>query len=710
MSFINIIRRFLPFLAWFENYSSTTLRADLISGITVALVLIPQSMAYAQLAGLPAYYGLYASFLPPVTAALFGCSRQLATGPVAVVSLMSAAALEPLATKGGEAFIAYSVLLALAIGIFQLSLGLLRLGLVVNFLSHPVVIGFTNAAAIIIATSQLGNMLGVTVDNADHHYETIINVIKEAADYTHLPTLGFAVFSFTIMIVLKKINPRLPNVLIAVVLTTVLSWMFGLEKTQKINITAIRSEDIVEKIRDYNSAVKEADELAKKLTSSNAQLTEAKKTKGAHSIAALEITQEIDRSNLLKDELKKRGRLLRVQLRNFKIEADKDNDGKVVYKLREPYSKSPVYHMVVKNKPIADDGIILSCGGNVLGAIPKGLPTFAFPKFDLHIFTTIFPNAIIISILGFMEAISIAKAMATRTGQRIDPNQELTGQGLANILGSLGQSYPVSGSFSRSAVNLQAGAVTGLSSVFTSALVILTLMFFTPLLYYLPQSVLASIIMMAVIGLINIKGVLHVWHAQKYDGIACVLTFLFTLAFAPHLDKGILIGVVFSLGHYLYRNMKPQVVLLSRHDDGTLRNSDMYGLNRCEHISAISFEGSLFFANTSYLEDQVLAQVALKPGLRHVIFCCESINEVDASGEEALGTIITRLADRNIDVSFTGLKDQVIEVFKRTSLYAKIGQGRIFRTEAEAINKVHHTAHIDSTERECPLIRVCYIR
>src|SRR6056297_2076940 len=224
-----MLKMFFPFIEWFKDYNSETLRIDFISGLTVALVLIPQSMAYAQLAGMPAYYGLYASFLPPMIAALFGSSRQLATGPVAVVSLMTAASLEPLASAGSEAFIAYAIVLALTVGIFQLLLGILRLGLIVNFLSHPVVNGFTNAAAIIIGTSQFSKLFGVYVDKAPHHYETIWRVCNAAVHYTHWPTLAMAVLAFGIMYGLKKINPRIPNVLVAVVVTTLLAWALGFE-------------------------------------------------------------------------------------------------------------------------------------------------------------------------------------------------------------------------------------------------------------------------------------------------------------------------------------------------------------------------------------------------------------------------------------------------------------------------------------------------
>jgi MFS superfamily sulfate permease-like transporter len=259
-----MIYKFLPFLLWFKDYSIGKFRIDLLAGITVALVLIPQSMAYAQLAGLPAYYGLYAAFLPPMVAALFGSSRQLATGPVAVVSLMSAASLEPLATAGSPEFIAYSIVLAMTVGIFQFSLGVLRLGLVVNFLSHPVVNGFTNAAAIIIASSQFSKFFGVYVDKAEHHYETLIRVAQAAIDYTHFPTLLYGVGAVAIMYTLRKINPRIPNVLIAVAVTTVLSYFTGFNKDSYVASDAIQINGFEEKVEAFNHSVREIERVGQK--------------------------------------------------------------------------------------------------------------------------------------------------------------------------------------------------------------------------------------------------------------------------------------------------------------------------------------------------------------------------------------------------------------------------------------------------------------
>ena len=417
--------KLFPFLRWFPM-GADSLRHDFIAGITVALVLIPQSMAYAQLAGLPAYYGLYAAFLPGMVAALWGSSKQLATGPVAVVSLLTASALAPLAQVGTEQFVALAILLALLVGIVQFVLGVFKLGVVVNFLSHPVIVGFTNAAAIIIGLSQLNKIFGVKMPRSEHFMNDIWAVVQNLGG-THWPTLAMGVVAFAMMWAMKKYAPKVPGVLVAVVLTTLVSWAIGYE----------------------------------------------------------------------------------------------------------------------------------SMGGQVVGAIPPGLPSVALPHIDLGIATDLLVSALIISLVGFMEAISIAKAMAAKTKDRVDPNQELIGQGVANIVGSFTQAYPSSGSFSRSAVNLNAGARTGMSSVFTGLIVLGTLLVLTPLLYHLPQAVLAAVIMMAVVGLINLKAIKHAWEANKHDGVASVVTFLATLAFAPHLDNGILVGAGLAVGLFLYRTMKP---------------------------------------------------------------------------------------------------------------------------------------------------------
>ncbi len=572
-SFMEMIQRFLPFLKWFPM-DGETIRADLIAGITVALVLIPQSMAYAQLAGLPAYFGLYASFLPVMVAALWGSSKQLGTGPVAVVSLLTAvavgSALQSNLPEGVSSidamtqeqliqfYVPLAVLLALLVGLFQLTLGALKLGVVVNFLSHPVIVGFTNAAAMVIGLSQLNKIFGVTKDRSDFFIGDIWGVLQQVGD-THLMTLFMGVLAFAIMMGAKQFMPKLPGVLLAVVITTVLSYMIGFQ----------------------------------------------------------------------------------------------------------------------------------GMGGAVVGEIPEGLPAMKVPTINFEVLGILFTSAIVISMVGFMEAISIAKAMAAKTKDRVDPNQELIGQGLANIVGSFSQAYPASGSFSRSAVNLNAGAKTGMSSVFTAVLVLITLLFLTPLLYHLPKAVLAAVIMMAVIGLINFKAFKHAWVANKHDGTASVVTFVATLGFAPHLDQGIMIGALLALGLYLYTTMKPRVAILGRYADGTLRDISVHNLPQDKRIVVLRFDGSLYFANVSYFEEAILEALCARPDVKYVLVVGDAINQLDASGEEMIHQLVNRLQDNDITLVFSGLKAQIHKVMQRTGLFGHIGAENIHPNEDMAIDYIY---------------------
>jgi len=365
------------------------------------------------------------------------------------------------------------------------------------------------------------------------------------------------------------------------------------------------------------------------------------------------------------------------------------------------------WRLLVGNKSLDEASLILTSGGAVVGVVPPGLPSFGLPSLNLDIISQLLPYAAIISLLGFMEAISIAKAMAAKTGQRLDPNQELIGQGIANILGSFGRSYPTSGSFSRSAVNLQAGAVTGLSSVFTSLMVLILLLFFTRLLYNLPQSVLAAVIMLAVVGLINVNGIIHAFKAQWYDGVISVVSFFATLAFAPHLDKGIMLGVGLSLGVYLYKSMRPKVAALAMHPDCSLRDANHFGLRQCKHIAVVRFDGPLFFANASFLENKIAERINRMPQLRHFLIVCNGINDMDASGEETLSLLVDRVRNAGYKISFSGINENMLGVMQRTHLLAKIGEENIFPLTAEAVGAIHGDTHRGSDENDCPLLRVC---
>lgn len=579
------LSRFFPFLKWFP-LPPGAFSADMIAGVTVALVLIPQSMAYAQLAGLPAYYGLYAAFLPGIVGALWGSSKQLATGPVAVVSLLTASALIPLIgapdTLTEQQMIARyvpaAITMALLVGLVQFSLGFFRLGVVVSFLSHPVVVGFTNAAAIIIGLSQLNKVFGVSMERSEHFLNDIWHVAQQVPN-THIPTLIMGVSAFAIMWGLKRYFPKIPGVLVAVVLTTVVSWFIGFHE---------------------------------------------------------------------------------------------------------------------------------NLGGKVIGVIPEGLPTFERPSLNLQELLSLLPSAIVISLVGFMEAISIAKAMAAKTKDRIDPNKELIGQGLANVVGSFTQSYPTSGSFSRSAVNLNAGAMTGMSAVITGVVVLITLLFLTPLLYHLPQSVLAAVIMMAVIGLINFRAFKHAWLSHRHDGIASLITFFATLGFAPHLDKGVMAGAGVALGLYLYRTMSPRVAILGRYQDGTFRDLKVHpDLPTDPRIIVMRFDGSLYFANVAYFEEAILGAVADFPDASYVLVMGDGINEVDASGEEVLHNLVERLEDSGVNMVFSGLKKQILDMAKRTGLYSLIGAQNIHPTEEMALENIYKWLEVEESGEQdflCPLL------
>ncbi|UCH53425.1 MAG: STAS domain-containing protein, partial [Pseudomonadota bacterium] len=683
-------------------------RNDAIAGVTVALVLIPQSMAYAQLAGLPAYYGLYAAFLPPMVGALFGSSRLLATGPVAVVSLLTAAALEPIAASGSAGYVAYAIMLSLLVGIFQLGLGLLRLGVVVNFLSHPVIVGFTNAAALIIATSQLDKIFGVRVDKAEHHYETVWNTVVAAATQTHLPTLLFAIGAFGIMIALRRINPRIPNVLIAVAVTTVISFVIHFERIVDVPVEQITAEYVQEIARENNTLKRELPALNKAIADAEKRYHDTLERRGPEDSRTILAHHNWETLRNKRDRRIKTLKSDVEQLRKSRFEYVPGTDGNPGnYYLRgHAPEDARTDGRQWRVRGVEGDAVIMNGGGNVVGSIPRGLPELSFPRFDLGVVLQLLSAAIAISLIGFMEAISIAKAMAAKTRVKLDANQELIGQGFANVVGSLSQSYPTSGSFSRSAVNMSAGGVTGFSSVVTSVIVIVTLLWLTPLLYHLPQATLAAVIMMAVVGLINIKAVKHAWHANKQDGIVAVVCFVLTLAFAPHLDKGILIGAGLALVLYLYRTMQPRVAVLARHPDGTLRDAEVFRLQTCENITMIRFDGQLYFANTSHFEDKVMERVATKPELRYVIVVADGINQIDATGEDMLAQLTERLENNNIVVLFTGLKKQVTDVMQRTGLYQRLGAERFFRTEDMALEYAWKQLG-ENHDVDCPLNIVC---
>ena len=599
---MNWITRLFPFLLWIKDLSNPkNLKADILAGTTVAFVIIPQSMAYAQLAGLGPQYGLYASFLPVLIGALMGSSRQLSTGPVAVVSLLTAAALGEIVTDPSS-YAVYAALLALIVGVFQFSLGILRLGFVINFLSHPVVTGFTNAAAIIIGASQLPKVFGIrvissndtdwesacqpltiierieSVDvnglhaicNADQSYQTIARLLEAAVFHTHLPTLAMAISGVLGIVLFQRFFPRLPAILSVAVLSTVASFLM-----------------------DYQAM-----------------------------------------------------------------------------------------------------------GGAIVSSINiDGLFSFKVPRFDFNAVGTLFIYAITISLIGFMEAISVAKSMAATTKQRLDVNQELIGQGLSNVTSSFFQGYSVSGSFSRSAVNLTAGAVTGFSSVVTAIIVGLTIVWLTPLLYHLPQATLAAIILMAVVNLVHFSPLRHAWKVEKHDGLVGLLTFVMTLTFAPHLENGIAFGIILSLGLFLYRTMEPNFTELSvEHGSIIASRFADESVEASQSVKVAKWSGSLYFANAAYFETKLLELIAKNNDeLQYVIVDVASIVQVDASGEQVLSNLVESCSSSGVEILFARTERLEAELF-RSGFKKRYGENRFFDLRADALKYVWQ--ELENIEKE----------
>ena len=549
--------RFVPFLDWiFELKNPAILKADVLAGITVALVLIPQSMAYAQLAGLPPQMGLYAAFLVPIVAALFGSSRQLQNGPVAIISLMTAAALLPLNLEPTQ-YIAYAAMIAILAGVMQMVLGFLRLGIMVDFLSHPVVIGFTNAAAIVIASTQIGKILGVSPETGVHLYNTLWNVVL-AVPQTHFATLVMGMFSLALLFGLKKYAPKLPNIILTIVITILVSWAIAYEEM----------------------------------------------------------------------------------------------------------------------------------GGAIVADIESGLPSLVIPVIDSQHFGFLLLPAFMIALLSFVEAFSIAKAVASKTRQHLSADQEMVGKGLANIVAGVTQGYAVSGSFSRTAVAFDAGAKTGFTAIVSGIIVGITLLFLTPLLYHLPVATLAAVIIVAVIGLFNLEPFHHAWKVSPHDGFVALITFLTTLYFAPHLEWGILIGVVLSIMFYLYRTMQPHFAEVSLNEEGVYRDAHLNALKTSETVAFYRYDGDLYFANAGYLERKLLNAVADKPKLKVIVLDLEAVDQIDATGEEMLSHMYSRLAEAGIEFYFSRVKFKVEDALKRSGLYDRIGTERFYVKRTRAIKAI----------------------
>ncbi|NCG20959.1 MAG: sulfate permease [Rhodobacterales bacterium] len=554
---MSTLERWIPLAASLRGYEREMLKQDLVAGLTTGIMLIPQAMAYAMLAGLEPIVGLYASTVPLVLYAVFGTSRQLAVGPVAMISLLVASAVAPLAGGDVAAYAGLAGLLALMVGVIQLGMGVVRLGFLVKFLSHPVIAGFTSAAALIIGLSQLKHVLGVPLQRSHHVHDIILQAIEHVGEI-HSITLGISIASIAALVVLKKYASKFPRFLLVVAGGALTVWGLGLE----------------------------------------------------------------------------------------------------------------------------------SMGVAIVGSVPEGLPTPALPPMELDSVMALLPMAFTISLVAFMESISVAKAFARKEGLEVDPDQELKGLGLANLAAGVLQGYPVTGGFSRTAVNAQAGAKTGVAALITALLVVITLMFLTPLFYFLPKGVLAAIIMTAVLGLIDVAEAKHLYKVSKPDLAMMGLTFVATLTLG--IEQGILLGTATSLFWFIWNTSKPHVAEL-----GQLEGTDVYrnvkrnpdALVRPE-VLAVRIDGPLYFANTGFLKTTLSEWVdGHGDALEAVILDAKAISSIDATGAGFLRDWVTDLQGRGLQVWFAGVRGPVRDVLDAAQVVALIGEERFVHRVHQGVDE-----------------------
>jgi MFS superfamily sulfate permease-like transporter len=679
------LKLLFPFLRWFPM-SAPSIRADMTAGITVALILVPQSMAYAQLAGLPVVYGLYASFVPVIVASLWGSSSQLHTGPVAMLSLMSAAALIPFASPGSPSFIELSVMLALMVGVLRLALGLFKLGSIVNLLSSPVIVGFTNAAALIIGLSQLSKIIGVPFPRTDNYLADLWHVVEQVGS-THWPTLLFALGAYGVIVGLKRTAPKLPGVLIAVLAATALSALIDFERKVSVSADALQHPELVEKAMAFQSSKARIAELTTLVAEEARMIAALEKEGGVDAVGrAAETAADKRVFDFELANLKADNNARQITLHAIRLEAAETADGLRFFARGNVPEGLDGDGRTWRFAGIDGDRITLASGGAVVGEIPDGLPALAVPHVQWDLVLALLPAALVMALIGFMEATSISKAIATSTGERIDASKELVGQGLANIAGSFFSSYTVSGSFSRSAVAAKTGAQTGLFAIVSALAVVLVLLFFTPYLYSLPQSVLAVIVMMAVFGLIRVAPLVHAWRADRSGAVIGILTFFATLAMAPAIANGILLGIALTIVVALFKSMRPRAEIVGRRSDGTLSGIKAHNLEPIsQKVVPVRFDGTLTFSTVAYFEDIVIEAVGDFPDCRAILVIGSGINEVDASGEERVREVVKQLRSRGVEVYFSGLKHQVMSIFERTGLVEELGRDQFFPNKEKAL-------------------------
>lgn len=552
-----MLKRYLPILQWLPNYKKSYVSGDISAGLTVGIMLIPQGMAYAMIAGLPPVFGLYASLIPQVIYAIMGTSRQLAVGPVAMDSLLVASGLGALALSGIDEYIAMAIFLALFMGAIQLGLGLLRMGFLVNFLSKPVISGFTSAAAIIIGLSQLQHLLGTSIERSNQVHILLKNALITITD-TNLITFGIGIAAILLIKIIKKTNKSIPAALIVVVLGILGIYFFGL------------------------------------------------------------------------------------------------ND----------------------------------LGVKIVGEVPSGLPSFKVPAIEYARISELVPIALTLALIAFMEAISVAKAVEEKhSDYEVDANQELIALGTSNIIGSLFQSYPTTGGFSRTAVNDQAGAKTGIAPMVSALVVGLTLLFLTPLFYYLPNAVLAAIIMVAVFGLIDFKYPVELFKNQRDEFFLLLATFIITLTVG--IKEGILLGVLISLLLLVYRTSRPHIAVLGR-----VRNTNYFknivrfpeDTETFKEFLIVRFDAQLYFGNKEFFRKELQKNLeGSETEIKYIILNAEAINYIDSSAVHMLRQTISELKDKGIKLVIAGAIGPTRDILFKSGLIKDIGKENLFVKTYEAL-------------------------
>ncbi|WP_291787709.1 solute carrier family 26 protein [Cecembia sp.] len=572
-SIANTIKGYLPILEWLPNYKKSDIHGDLSAGLTVGIMLIPQGMAYAMLAGLEPIHGLYAVTVPLLLYAIFGTSRQLAVGPVAMVSLLTAAGIASLNADSPEQYLLYALSLAFLVGLIQFGMGILRLGFVVNFLSHPVISGFTSAAAIIIGLSQIKHLFRINLPNSEHIQEMVVAIAQNIGDI-HWLTFGIGVIGIIIIKYGKKIHKSFPAPLVAVI----------------VGIALVSGFDLTEQ------------------------------------------------------------------------------------------------------------------GVKIVGEVPSGLPTLSSPSFDMEIWNTLLPIALTISLVGFAESFAVAKTIQSKhKNYKLDANQELIGLGMANFGAAFFRGYPVTGGFSRTAVNNDAGAKTGLASIFSAILIVLTLLFFTGLFYNLPSAILAAVVLVAVSGLIDYKEPIHLWHKDKSDFAMLIATFVITLTLG--IETGIIAGMVLSLIVVIYRASRPHMARLGRVPGTNIfRNVNRFkDLEERDELLMVRIDGPIYFANIEFIKGKLDKWIASKKDkVNMIVFNMESVTNIDSTGAHALNEWILAWRKSGIDVCMSSIKGPVRDVLNRWGILECVGADHVFLDDNSAVSAYDKDIDLELLDKYSP--------